>query len=337
MSEVDVHEPLAAGTPAMRPALPDLILLRLLPAKQSVAPKRLRADLAVFFGHPPTAGRIAEAVAALRAEGFVTAKGQQATGEGRARALQYLGVDSLPPRAHWGTVKAKYLVPRALGLPLDAGAVRDGKKLAAHLLKRKLALPVATGDTLNAVFEAIACRALGFRDHATLKSLVPLLLAKEMGSDAVLDMSDAEKVVPRVLLRTGPNGANGLRASALGGWADGTDVPPAPDTEPEAIEEPFDLEMFANTVKKVARTCPTGRFGGYKVFISHVWDQLRDEPRFARLGLAGFKARLVEANRANLLTLSRADLVQLMDPADVRASETTYLTATFHFILVEGS
>lgn len=49
-----------------------------------------------------------------------------------------------------------------------------------------------------------------------------------------------------------------------------------------------------------------------------------------------FKARLVEANRDGLLTLSRADLVEVMDPARVTESETHYLNATFHFVLVEG-
>ena len=61
----------------------------------------------------------------------------------------------------------------------------------------------------------------------------------------------------------------------------------------------------------------------------------RDEPRFAPLGLGRVQGELVEANRADLLTLSRADLVQVMDPADVRESETTYLNAVFHFVLVE--
>ena len=53
------------------------------------------------------------------------------------------------------------------------------------------------------------------------------------------------------------------------------------------------------------------------------------------LDLPAFKQRLVEANQAGLLTLSRADLVQVMDPADVRDSEIQYLNATFHFLLVE--
>jgi hypothetical protein len=45
--------------------------------------------------------------------------------------------------------------------------------------------------------------------------------------------------------------------------------------------------------------------------------------------------RLVEANHAGLLHLSRADLVQAMDPADVRESEASYLGAPFHFIRIE--
>jgi hypothetical protein len=117
----------------------------------------------------------------------------------------------------------------------------------------------------------------------------------------------------------------GLRAVALAALTTANAIP----------DEPFDLDTFANTVKAVARTCPTGRFGDNKVFISHVWRQLQDQPQIAPLGLAGFKQKLVEANRENLLTLSRADLVQLMDPADVRESETAYLNAAFHFILVE--
>ncbi len=40
------------------------------------------------------------------------------------------------------------------------------------------------------------------------------------------------------------------------------------------------------------------------------------------------------ANNARLLDLSRADLVQAMDPDDVRLSEVNYLNATFHFVRI---
>lgn len=327
---------------ASPPGLADLILLRLLPATKSVAPAAIRKDLTVFFSRSaPTPDEVAQALTGLRAEGYVTAKGQRATDAGRARALQFLGVEQLQPRAHWGTVKAKYLVPRVLGTTADA--LKDSKKLAALLLKRNLGLPAVTGGTLKKVFEAIACQALGFTDHTELKSLVPQLLTRKMGLSAPPDERDMPNTVPRVLLKAPVSGASGLRAVALRGWADKQPTQPRlelVEPRPEApvsppTPEPFDLEAFANTVKAAARHCPTGRFGGYKVFISHVWEQLRNDQPFQTLGLAGFKEKLVEANRERLLTLSRADLVQLMDPADVRASETTYLTATFHFILIE--
>ena len=82
----------------------------------------------------------------------------------------------------------------------------------------------------------------------------------------------------------------------------------------------------------VRRLPPESRFGENKVFISHVWRQLRDEAAIDGLELAPFKRRLVEANREGLLRLSRADLVEAMSPADVEESATAYENATFHFI-----
>jgi hypothetical protein len=52
--------------------------------------------------------------------------------------------------------------------------------------------------------------------------------------------------------------------------------------------------------------------------------------------LPEFKQRLVEANAQHLLHLSRADLVEAMDPELVAESRTSYLNATFHFVLLEG-
>ena len=50
MSEAALLEsPVSAAPPATRPELADLVLLRLLSEKKSVVPKKLRADLAVFF------------------------------------------------------------------------------------------------------------------------------------------------------------------------------------------------------------------------------------------------------------------------------------------------
>ena len=84
-----------------------------------------------------------------------------------------------------------------------------------------------------------------------------------------------------------------------------------------------------------ARACPTGRYGDSKVFIVHVWRMLRDDPEFRGTDFPTFKQRLAEANNARLLDLSRADLVQAMDPEDVQLSEVSYLNASFHFIRID--
>lgn len=335
MSETTLLEPPTPTAAPRTPALTDLILLRLLPAKKSVAPKALRTDIVVFFRRPPTGEAVDRAVASLRAEGFITPKGQQSTAAGRARALQFLGIDKLPPNVNWGAVKAKYLVPRALGLSPDSGAIRDGKKLAALLLKRRLGLPAGTKTTLNAVFEALACRTLGFAEHTALNDLIPLLLARAINAEAPIDRKDMESAVPRVLLNAGRGGMAGLRGVVFDGWADGEagGIDPA---GPDEFDEAFDLTDFANTVRAAARRCPTGRFGDSKVFISHVWGQLLHEPRFAPLGSDGFKAKLVEANQKRLLDLVPADLNQAFSATDLAASQTTQRNSTYHFISLGG-
>lgn len=323
--------PTTAAAPPSGP-LADLILVRLLPpAKSPPSPKKVRDDLAPFFHRPPTAEQLADAMNGLRAAGLMKPLGQHLTDAGRDRAMQYLGVAELPAKVNWGTIKAKFLVPKALGL--SQTAVETGDKLAAALLKRKLSLPVGTGDTITAVFDALACRELGFPDKARL-NLRDAILSKLLNEDRPLSTADLKRAIPARLLEPQGKGTDGLRKLALKGFADAANGTAAQQPEPQS-DETFDLEDFANTVLSVARKSPTGRFGDNKVFISHVWRQLRGEPRFARLGGDGFKAKLVEANRADLLTLSRADLVQVMDPADVRESETAYLNATFHFILID--
>ena len=52
------------------------------------------------------------------------------------------------------------------------------------------------------------------------------------------------------------------------------------------------------------------------------------------MDLPSFKRQLLDANRARLVKLSRADLVQLMEPEDVKESEISYLNAEFHFLLI---
>lgn len=92
-------------------------------------------------------------------------------------------------------------------------------------------------------------------------------------------------------------------------------------------------DAFASAVMAAHKTAPTGRFGGSKVFISHLHDHLqKTDPRFAGMGLDDFKRRLVDASRGRHLTLSRADMAELFDPDDLNASESPHLNTSFHFV-----
>jgi hypothetical protein len=106
-------------------------------------------------------------------------------------------------------------------------------------------------------------------------------------------------------------------------------APPAPGKS--LIDLPKDDNAFAARILAAARASKTGRFGDDKVFISHVLRQLTNEGASINDADA-FKGRLVDVHRSGLLSLSRADLVEAMDPKDVNASETRYLNATFHFV-----
>jgi hypothetical protein len=98
-----------------------------------------------------------------------------------------------------------------------------------------------------------------------------------------------------------------------------------------------DLGAFAQRVLAAARRSPTGWWGERKVFISHVWEeyQRRERKGGRQAGdLEAFKLLLVRANRASLLSLSRADLVEAMDKDDVKRSEIASLGTTFHFLRI---
>src|SRR5262249_28405729 len=103
-----VTEMPAAPASAAAPLAMDLMLVRLLRATKT--PPRLpdvRNQLARFFGHQPTAEQWQEVIGQLRSDGLVEGKALRLTEAGRARALTFLEVSELPPRANWQTVQAR--------------------------------------------------------------------------------------------------------------------------------------------------------------------------------------------------------------------------------------
>jgi hypothetical protein len=83
-------------------------------------------------------------------------------------------------------------------------------------------------------------------------------------------------------------------------------------------------KRIKNGAKVLLETDRECCFGDHQVYIS----ALLDLP-----GLKGItKADLVELHRRGEITLVRADLVGVMPPALVAASETTHGEARYHFI-----
>lgn len=303
--------------------LVDMMLARLLiPGKKPPALGVIHKDLSPLFLGGLTKDRVAAVMMELRSSGFLPAKGQLITDAGKVRGLAYLGIAQLPPKCNWATIRAKFLIPKTLGLTpwseAEVARLSSTDKLAARLLRQKYDLPVSADTNLTGVLESLVCRLIGYPTLTTLKELAAMAISREVSAEPALPVKELNKVAPRLLLGSTKSGIEGFRALVVNGTL--KDEP-----KPE-------LEAFAERVTAAARTCPTGWSGEDFVFISHVWRHM--QPEFPSLDLAGFKTKLLAANRARLLTLSRADLVQAMKPEDVRESETSYLNSVFHFILI---
>ncbi|MCK8502460.1 MULTISPECIES: hypothetical protein [Myxococcus] len=124
---------------------------------------------------------------------------------------------------------------------------------------------------------------------------------------------------------TGPT-RNTVPSRDTGSVPNQTTAPSRPPASPPTVL----VESFAEHVLSVARALPTGRYGRDKVFISHVWRAL--QPEWSNR--EAFDAALLEANRSQHLSLTRADLVSAMDPKDVAESEVRSYGASFHFVVV---
>jgi hypothetical protein len=342
--------------------LDDLILARLLVVgKRPIGPGKLQKDVTRLLPTQLSAEQWQTSLTELEQAGLLRRSPFALTEAGRARALAFLELDALPPRTNWGTIQGRYLVPRALGLSSGDRKGRDRLKVANNLraaaLRKSYDLRVKENASLRQTVEAAACQMicqqLGLEPLFDLESLQLAVFNRLLNPTVPLTSKTLGEQLPGYALGASRSGLQGLRDAILSRWLDSSAetqppvtpsnliTPPAPAArlvEPpreERRELHLDPTTFAATVQAAARSCPTGHWGDNKVFINHVWRQLQQEPNFPRLDLAAFKERLIEANQRGLLQLEQADLVEPMNPEDVRESETTFLTATYHFIVVE--
>jgi hypothetical protein len=286
--------------------------------------------------------RLDEALAALETAGFLRQTPRKAlhlTGEGRQRAVDALGVERVPRSLSWKQLRLKYLTAKTLGLPPSAGNVNrlgtaDG--LRAVLVQKQPGLGEPGTRSLVQVRDALCWKQLGVDSDKpfTASAVQAFLLGKVLQASRELSPGQAMQQLASRSVGARRTDPDSLRLAALQSWLiPATEAAPPRDAEPQdAAQEPppreEPLSAFASRVLHTARTATSGRFGDDRVFISHIWHAMKG----AGLDEQAFKNRLVEANQKRLLSLSRADMVELMDPADVAASETRYLGATFHFI-----
>jgi hypothetical protein len=314
------------------------------PKKPPALPAKVRLELAAFCRDGLTEDHFQATLNDLAAAGCYDPLTLGLTETGRARALKVLGLEALPAKPTWANLLAKYLLPQALEVPPDATdtlkqiAKADG--LAALMLRRKHGVSVPGGANVTKTTEALACQhvcqALGLPPAADWKSLQTAVLGHLVGAPE-LTAKQVKTQVPRLALGVPDTKMPNLVAAVVRDWLDAGPAPasaPAPALEPAA--DAFDLPAFAATVLRAAAVAETGRFGT-KVFVNHLWRQLAGRADLGVGSFPEFKDRLLEAHRAGLLELARADLVDTLDPEDVRTSEISYLNATYHFVLDEGA
>jgi len=325
-----------------------LVLTRLLPVgEKGDSPAKIRKDLEPLLEHRWSGNVLTEvldrALIKLATRGLVVrppAKSKRAvpavllTPEGRQAVLASLNVSQLPtkPKQTWAVLKKSLLLARSLGLPAPGQAFSKGPGFKAAVLRQKFDLPLGDYPDLKSVKVELTRKllAMGPKEKISLETVQAAIFGRELGEHRP---ADPKKVLDRLISRqvgARRDDEKEVRDAVLRAWIDGSID--QPEWRPSASHP--ELAGFVQKVRAAAENCITGRFGDNKVFIIHVWRALQNDADFRGMDLAAFKQRLAEANNARLLDLSRADLIQAMDPDDVRLSEVTYLNAAFHFIRI---
>lgn len=276
------------------------------------------------------------------------------TEAGQAAAREYLGAGYFPKNLTWEVLKNKYLTARSLGLSIRSAAdlkqMNSRAYVAKTIVRQGLDLPSETSPADTYFWDAVFWYALGERttQRFTAKAVKEYLLNKVLEAPRPMNESSAKTQLPAKLTGALNPSAEGLRQALFKRLMeqetenelpemvppDSRNFPVESPAESAAVSSALSIEEFAEAVLKAAAASPTGKYGLDKVFISHVWRSYsaREGSRMSR---EDFKARLLEANRMNCLTLSRADLPDQLNPDDVRASETPYLNTLFHFIRIQ--
>jgi hypothetical protein len=260
--------------------------------------------------------------------------------EGRIELQRFLGTEYIPTRIVWPRFRDKYLVAKSLGIHLASQA--DYKRMTpgtvvALVLKRGLGLPLGPWPTLAQARDAVCWAALGVRSDKrfTGKDAFAYLGAALDQVDDGLRGRLTENMLAAIMVGARNSGRSALANALIERLIFPEEAEPRDVTAPSGHEvgaaDPSD-HGFAMQVQKVADATASGRVGGDKVFICHVWRQLKERHAGAYLDEDTFKKRLIECHRQGLLTLAQEDLPDRRDPVDIRESAVVYLNTVFHYV-----
>ena len=281
----------------------------------------------------------------LAGYGWIEERPYRLTLAGWMALKDFLQIDDLPVAGKWLALRNRYLIARALDIPagspsqLNRLATPDG--LRAAVLVKHYKLPIEPLPTLEHALDVLAEQELPPKSKLTSPKANPQDRDERLRLALIPHQPGALKAcLPAFVTKAQNNSPESLRRAVINGWLNGCDAHeyhflsgPVEDLE----DSTFDLQTFARQILDLASRSKTGHFGGNKVFLSHVWKTYHKHPGTPDVTREEFDNFLLEANRQNLITLSRADLLSEMDPRDVEASEISFPPATFHFIRTDAS
>ena len=270
------------------------------------------------------------------------------TSEGRALALRLFPQSE---KKTWSQLKKTWLVVHSLGLesrvkPADVAAFSSLTVLRMILVSQELGLDLPIVPSAKAFEAALAWHAM--RDGLT-DSVYAWAKGRELTVGVVLsalaasigEVSPSPKkgdVFARYAAKlAGARNAKELHEALLARLVKGAtqkERRAAAAAAPDESEETVNAPAFAERVLAAARRSPTGKLDDSLILINHAHARYVAENPADAPSLADFKRRLTAAALEGALTLASADMPQLLDPDDYRASRIERGISVFSLIRI---
>ena len=284
----------------------------------------------------------------LAGMGFIEQRPYRLSPAGWAALKDFLEIDELPTDLKWLSLRNRYLLAKALDIlpasPAQLKRLATSDGIRAAVLVKHYKLPIEPLPTLEHALDVLAEQEL--RPEIQRDSTGTMVMERDDRLRLALipnQPGELKVCLPAFVMKARNNSVESLRQAVINRWLNGCDANEYKFLMPGAAEEDtgessshldgeFDLRTFASRIRDLAGRAETAQFGGNKVFLSHLWESYRAESECNGMTRRQFNEYLLEANRQNLITLSRADLISELDPETVEASEIALPHATFHFL-----